>query len=121
MMDHICIRVKDLAASRRFYAGALSGLGYMVLHDFPEWIGMGDGGKAHLWLVGEAPHTSGLHLAFACNDRVTVDAFHRDGLAAGGRDNGEPGLRPQYHANYYGAFLLDPDGNNSEAVYHGGR
>ena len=117
MIDHINIGVADLAASRDFYARTLSPLGYAPMLEGLSGVGFGRDGKPDFWI--SARTVSGpLHIAFAGPDRATVDAFHREGLAAGGRDNGAPGLRPDYHASYYGAFVLDPDGNNIEAVTH---
>lgn len=117
MIDHLGFAVKDLAASKAFYVGALAPLGYGVVMEFPGVVGLGANGKPDFWLSEGAPVT-GLHVAFASADRKTVDAFHAAAIAAGGRDNGKPGLRPQYHPSYYGAFVFDPDGNNIEAVCH---
>jgi catechol 2,3-dioxygenase-like lactoylglutathione lyase family enzyme len=118
MIDHMVIHVRDLEASRRFYGVALSTLGYEIVKSFPEGTGFGPGGKPVFWIATrEGPHT-GVHIAFASPDRGTVDAFYEAAIAAGGRDNGKPGLREHYHADYYGAFVLDPDGNNIEAVCH---
>lgn len=119
MIDHIQLVVRDLAASRRFYEAVLKTL------DIPT----GGAGDDHFWMdelfvsAVDSPAAQGVltgrhHIAFQAKDRATVDAFHSAGLAAGGRDNGGPGERP-YHPGYYAAFLLDPDGNNIEAVYHG--
>jgi catechol 2,3-dioxygenase-like lactoylglutathione lyase family enzyme len=80
--------------------------------------GFGKDGKPDFWIGGEGGLTGIMHVAIAANDRRTVDAFHHAALAAGGKDNGAPGLRPHYHPNYYGAFVLDPDGHNVEAVCH---
>ena len=80
--------------------------------------GFGHSGKPDFWIGGEGDLNKPLHVAIQADDRASVDAFHRAALAAGGRDNGAPGLRPHYHANYYGAFVLDPDGHNIEAVCH---
>ena len=116
MIDHIVIGVSDLAASKSFYEQALAPLGYVTIMEFPGVAGMGVGGKPDFWLRqtdGQEP----AHVAFA-TDRPTVDAFHAAALAAGGRDNGGPGVREGYHPHYYGAFVLDPDGHNVEAVCH---
>ena len=125
MLDHVGISVHDLARSRAFYLAALAPLGYRLLMEVNPpgghcYLGLGiiGSGKPDFWL-GEAPVATGhLHLAFAAKDRASVDAFYAAALAAGGRDNGAPGLRPHYHPNYYGAFVLDPDGRNIEAVCH---
>ena len=120
MIDHLIIGVRDLAASRAFYAQALAPLGIGVLFEHPtSGTGFGTGGKPGFFLASRTP-SGPLHLAFASPDRAGVDAFHQAAIAAGATDNGAPGLRPNYHASYYGAFVLDPDGNNLEAVCHGG-
>ena len=117
MLDHITLHVADLERSKRFYAAALAPLGYTVMMEFPGVAGLGADGKPDFWL-GQGTATHALHIAFAAEERSTVDAFHRAAVAAGARDNGAPGLRPQYHSHYYGAFVFDPDGNNVEAVCH---
>jgi catechol 2,3-dioxygenase-like lactoylglutathione lyase family enzyme len=114
--------VRYLPASRRFYEAALAPLGFDLLHSDEGQAGFGLRGRDRsaddFWVMaGDAPHT-GIHVAFAAPDRAAVDAFHAAALASGGRDNGAPGLRPEYHAGYYAAFVLDPDGNNVEAVCH---
>lgn len=126
MLDHIGFKVADLARSRAFYEAALKPLGIgLVMEVTAEQtgagahLGFGAQQKPFFWLGEEAPALSGgLHVAFRAPDRATVDAFYRAALAAGGRDNGPPGLRPYYHPDYYGAFVLDPDGHNVEAVCH---
>ena len=119
MVDHIGLSVSDLGRSQRFYARALAPLGYTVQAEYAgEAVGFGDTGRPTFWLgAGKAPGT-GTHVAFTAPDRATVRRFHAAALEAGGRDNGAPGLRPQYHAQYFGAFALDPDGHNIEAVCH---
>jgi catechol 2,3-dioxygenase-like lactoylglutathione lyase family enzyme len=118
MLDHITLHVSDYARSKRFYESALAPLGYTVMMEFGgAFAGLGADGKPDFWIAHAEP-AKPLHIAFASRDRATVDAFHRAALAAGARDNGAPGLRPQYHPNYYGAFVFDPDGNNIEAVCH---
>jgi catechol 2,3-dioxygenase-like lactoylglutathione lyase family enzyme len=134
MIDHMTFRVADMARSKAFYLAALAPLGYTLgfeqrfgdeqvvglAHPDPAAPG---GSRIDTWLVdGPSPHgadiTTGCHLCWTAPDRAAVDAFHAAALAAGGRDNGAPGLRPHYHPHYYGAFVLDPDGNNIEAVCH---
>jgi catechol 2,3-dioxygenase-like lactoylglutathione lyase family enzyme len=114
-IDHMGIGVSDLAASRAFYAGALAPLGYEVLRERDGAVGLGTDGKTSLWLFSDRPVVTGQHIAFA-TDRAGVDAFHPAALAAGGRDNGGPGPRPNYSDTYYAAFAYDPDDNNIEAV-----
>ena len=119
MIDHVSVKTSDRQASRRFYERSLAPLGYEVLREYHDGqvVGMGVRGKPDFWF--SAGESSGpIHLAFSASDRATVDAFHAAALAAGGKDNGAPGLRPEYHAGYYGAFALDPDGNNVEVVFH---
>ncbi|HEU4664220.1 MAG TPA: VOC family protein [Dokdonella sp.] len=125
MIDHVGFAVGDFARSRAFYVQALAPLGYAPVMDVTkeqsggyEGTGFGRPGRPQFWIgTGEARGGS-THVAFAAETRAAVDAFHRAALAAGGRDNGAPGLRPHYHANYYGAFVFDPDGHNIEAVCH---
>jgi catechol 2,3-dioxygenase-like lactoylglutathione lyase family enzyme len=117
MIDHMSITVSNLAASKRFYAAALKPLGYTLMMEYGEQAaGLGEGGKPDFWLSPGEPKPS--HIAFRSPDRATVDAFHAAAIAAGARDNGAPGVRAQYHPGYYGAFILDPDGYNVEAVCH---
>ncbi len=118
MMDHIVVRVRDLDASRRFYVEALAPLGYRIVKEVGPYVGFGDGTKSDFWLGRGEPVTAAVHVAFGCGSRSGVDAFYARALKAGGRDNGAPGVRPLYHPDYYGAFVLDPDGNNIEAVCH---
>jgi catechol 2,3-dioxygenase-like lactoylglutathione lyase family enzyme len=117
MIDHVSMHVSNPERSKRFYAAALAPLGYRVSMEFPGVAGLGAGGKPDLWLA-EGRAGEPIHVAVLSERRDGVDAFHRAALAAGGRDNRAPGLRPQYHPTYYGAFALDPDGNNVEAVCH---
>jgi catechol 2,3-dioxygenase-like lactoylglutathione lyase family enzyme len=116
VIDHIVVNVKDLAASRRFYDQALAPLGYRLIKEFPGGIGFGLGARADFWMMQREPRSTEVHVAFHCGTRSLVDAFHAAAVRAGGRDNGAPGVRARYHAAYYGAFVLDPDGNNIEAV-----
>ena len=116
MFDHVTIRVSDFEASKRFYTTVLAALGHELSWEdaerqLAEW---GDFSIAH----DRKPSTENVHVAFAAGSRDEVDAFHRAALEAGFRDNGAPGERAEYHPGYYGAFVLDPDGNNIEAVYH---
>ena len=121
VIDHVIIGVRDLAASRAFYERALAPLGIGFVLEHPtSGLGLGREGKPFFFIAERAP-SAPVHIAFAAGDPTAVDAFHREALAAGGKDNGRPGLRPQYHAAYYGAFVLDPDGNNIEAVCHDAR
>lgn len=120
MYDHIGLKVQDLDASVRFYSAALAALGHGLCSRDAGSAGLGPAGAPALWLYPAAgPARAGVHVAFRATDRAAVDRFHRDGIAAGGRDNGAPGLRLDYAPTYYGAFLLDPDGNNVEAVCMG--
>ena len=119
MFDHVGLNVADLATSRRFFEEALEPLGYWVVRDFSEYGAVGFGTEAdkpEFWVGARDPRGTGTHVAFAAVDRATVDGFHAAALAAGGSDNGQPGIRHEYDPSYYGAFVLDPDGNNIEAV-----
>ncbi len=118
MIDHVGLGVSDLAQSRAFYQQALAPLGYQLLIEGDGSFGFGHNGTPDLFVHINRPLSGPTHVAMASPDRATVDAFHAAGLAAGGRDNGAPGLRPHYHPEYYGAFVLDPDGNNVEVVNH---
>jgi len=125
MIDHTGVVVSDFDRSKRFYQAALGAIGYQLLLEFPAAVtgstdvaGFGEPGKPDFWLSRGTPNQPPVHVAFRVQDRATVDAFYNAAMAAGGRDNGEPGLRPHYHPNYYGAFVLDPDGHNIEAVCH---
>jgi catechol 2,3-dioxygenase-like lactoylglutathione lyase family enzyme len=113
MYDHIGLRVKDLETAVRFFRETLQPLGY-VLDD--SGTGFGPKGAPGLWLHAGSEANGGTHVAFRATDRKAVDRFHAAGLKAGGRDNGKPGLRADYSPTYYAAFLIDPDGNNVEAV-----
>jgi catechol 2,3-dioxygenase-like lactoylglutathione lyase family enzyme len=119
MLDHVGIPVSDFEQSKRFYEQALSPLGYRLIMEPRSGVaGLGRSGKPDFWVFRGEPGRA-VHVAFAADDRASVDAFHEAAIAAGGQDNGRPGLRPEYHPTYYGAFVLDPDGNNVEAVRHG--
>jgi len=117
MIDHIVIPVSDLGRATAFYTPALAAIGAAPIFEFPGTIGYGRDRKPDFWLR-EEPAVAPAHVAFSCADRATVDAFHAAAIAAGGRDNGGPGLREIYHPSYYGAFVLDPDGHNVEGVCH---
>jgi len=124
MIDHTGLNVSDYQKSKAFYVAALAPLGYQVVMELPSSIvpdggmGLGVPPKPDFWVAGGKPNVPPLHVAFRAENRAQVDAFYKAALAAGGRDNGPPGPRPHYHANYYGAFVLDPDGHNIEAVCH---
>lgn len=134
MLDHMTFRVTDIERAKAFYSAALAPLGYSVCFEgnfgmnvlgfaHPD-TSMPDGKRSDVWFVdGPSPYggpraTTGCHLCWAAETRAQVDAFYRAAIGAGGIDNGAPGLRPQYHPNYYGAFVIDPEGNNIEAVCH---
>lgn len=116
-IDHTAMNVTDIDRSRTFYSDALKPLGYSLMFEVGEFLGFGDDQMPSLGIVRREPAGGG-HVALAAPDRATVDAFHDAALAAGGTDNGEPGLREHYHPTYYAAFVKDPDGNNIEAVTH---
>ncbi|MBD9468026.1 VOC family protein [Pseudoxanthomonas sp. PXM01] len=126
MIDHLGIEVADYARSRAFYQDVLATLGHGVVMEVTremtggyEGCGFGPPGRPHFWVGKDSGEPGrGAHIAFTAQNRAQVDAFHAAALAAGARDNGAPGLRPHYHANYYGAFAIDPDGHNIEAVCH---
>jgi catechol 2,3-dioxygenase-like lactoylglutathione lyase family enzyme len=118
VFDHIGLGVSDYDASKRFFLEALAPLGVKIVMEGEHGLGLGAQGKPSLWLFASTVKPVPLHLAFTAESRAQVDAFHAAALAAGGQDNGAPGLRPHYHPNYYGAFVLGPDGHNVEAVCH---
>jgi len=119
MLDHVTIGVRDLERSTAFYDAILRPLGIERLYAEGEiFAGYGMGPKAFFWIGQRDVLQTGTHVAFTAENREIVDEFHRAGINAGGIDNGAPGLRPHYHRNYYGAFILDPDGHNIEAVCH---
>ena len=127
MIDHISIGVTDFERARTFYDAALTPLGYRRVMEFGTSVGYGNGHPT-FWIGvpepspdapgGYSEPAPGVHIAFAARDRAAVDAFFRAATAAGGRDNGGPGVRPHYHPDYYAAFVVDPDGNRIEAVCH---
>ncbi|AJG21593.1 VOC family protein [Cupriavidus basilensis] len=125
MIDHTGVVVSDFAKSRAFYTAALAALGFIKNMELPASVtghtdvaGFGPPEKPEFWISNGTPNQPPLHIAFRADSRSQVDAYYKAALAAGGRDNGAPGLRPHYHPNYYGAFVLDPDGHNIEAVCH---
>jgi catechol 2,3-dioxygenase-like lactoylglutathione lyase family enzyme len=126
MIDHTGVSISDPVRGRRFYEQALAPLGYVLIMEVPDHVtgsgapaaGFGRDGKPDFWIGGEGGLEKPVHIAILAEDRATVDAFYTAALAAGGRDNGAPGVRAHYHPNYYGAFVLDPDGHNIEAVCH---
>src|SRR4051812_49437656 len=115
MLDHFAIGVRDLAASRAFYEEALSPLGYGVVMERDDRVALGPPARPIFWLVDRGP-TAGIHIAFQAADRERVDAFHAAALAAGGSDNGPPGLPLEDHAPYYGAVIPHPDGQKAQAL-----
>ena len=117
ILDHLTLPVVDLEASKRFFRQALAPLGIGIVVEFDRVVAFGRNGKGELWLAGGEGRPP-LHIAFAARTRAEVDAFHAAALAAGARNNGAPGLRPAYHASYYGAFVIAPEGHNVEAVCH---
>ena len=121
MFDHVGFGVSDLAQSKAFFLQALAPLKVALVMEGPYGVGMGQNGKPSLWLHETKGRPAPLHIAFVATSRSEVDAFHQAALAAGGKDNGPPGLRPHYHANYYAAFVIGPDGHNVEAVCHQAR
>jgi len=125
MIDHTGVDISDPKRSLSFYEAALAPLGYRVIMEVPKEhtggvvvLGMGVPPKPDFWLHEGTPQKPRVHVAFRAEDRATVDAFYRAAMEAGGTDNGPPGTRPHYHQNYYGAFVLDPDGHNIEACCH---
>jgi len=125
MLDHIGLTASDVARAKAFYDAALEPLGIGVIMQVSAeetgsyaFLGYGSEGRPYFWVGGGPQVTGALHVAFTAKDRATVDAFYAAAMAAGGADNGGPGIRVHYHPNYYGAFVLDPDGHNVEAVCH---
>jgi catechol 2,3-dioxygenase-like lactoylglutathione lyase family enzyme len=126
MIDHIGFPVSDYERAKAFYVKALAPLGYGLIMEVKQLeqpedtpaAGFGANGKPDFWIGGEGKLNKPLHVAILARDRAMVDAFYKAAIAAGGRDNGAPGIRAHYHANYYGAFVRDPDGHNIEAVCH---
>ncbi len=127
-IDHLSLNVTDYARARAFYDKALAPLGITMIMEFGNVCGYGRGNKPDFWIGGgkadfqsdeQVRRPTPVHVALAARSREEVDAFYKAAIEAGGKDNGAPGVRPQYHPGYYGAFVLDPDGHNIEAVIHG--
>ncbi len=125
MIDHTGIIVRDYSLSRDFYLSTLGAIGYELMNEIPASVtghtdvaGFGEAGKPDFWISKGSPNKPPTHIAFRVTSRALVDAFYHAAIKAGGRDNGPPGLRPHYHPDYYGAFVLDPDGHNIEEVCH---
>ncbi len=118
IIDHIGLAVGDYGKSKEFFAKALAPLGITLIAEVAGWAGFGRSGKPEFWFGTHSQPAAAMHIAFAAENRQQVRAFYQAALAAGGVDNGAPGIREIYHPNYYGAFVLDPDGHNIEAVCH---
>jgi catechol 2,3-dioxygenase-like lactoylglutathione lyase family enzyme len=118
MLDHIGLDVSDINRSKAFYVHALKPLGYEIFMEWDKWLGFAIDGKPDFWLKQGIQTKPGIHIAFRARNRLLVDKFYGAALAAGGTDNGAPGIREIYHPHYYGAFVLDPDGHNIEVVCH---
>jgi len=118
VIDHAGMSVSDIAKSKAFYRAALAPLGYAIIMEWGPYAGFGVPPKPDFWIGQGSPNAPPIHIAFRADSRAQVDAFYKAAIAAGGKDNGPPGPRPHYHQNYYGAFVLDPDGQNVEAVCH---
>jgi catechol 2,3-dioxygenase-like lactoylglutathione lyase family enzyme len=125
MIDHTGISVRDIKKSKAFYTRALAPIGYTLLAEFPASVtgssdvaGFGVAPRPDFWIASGTSNVPPIHVAFRVENRRLVDEFHKAAMAAGGRDNGGPGVRAHYHPNYYGAFVLDPDGHNVEVVCH---
>lgn len=121
MIDHITLAVSNYEVSKNFYTAALKPLQYELIMEWEMFGGFGVAGKPDFWIAAKDSTLvpKGFHVAFRANSKEEVDAFYKAAMEAGGRDNGAPGPRPQYHDEYYGAFVFDPDGHNVEAVFHG--
>jgi catechol 2,3-dioxygenase-like lactoylglutathione lyase family enzyme len=126
MLDHLGFPVSNLLVSKEFYVAALAPLGFGIQIEVSAertggeaHVGFGPAGRPQFWIGTGGASGARIHVAFVAKDRAAVDAFYWAALAAGGRDNGAPGIRAHYHPDYYGAFVLDPDGHNVEAVCHG--
>jgi catechol 2,3-dioxygenase-like lactoylglutathione lyase family enzyme len=118
IFDHITLAVDDFDNSKKFFSKALLPLGIEVIVEFDQAAGLGRSGKPQFWLARQAVAQKPMHIAFAADTRAQVTAFHAQAVAAGGTDNGAPGIRKNYHPNYFAAFVISPDGHNVEAVCH---
>jgi catechol 2,3-dioxygenase-like lactoylglutathione lyase family enzyme len=118
LFDHVTLIVRDVSRTRFFYEEALKPFGVSVVQSSQGPLGFVTDGRGDFWIREGEPDAALMHVAFGARDRATVDEFHRAAVLAGGTDNGPPGLRPQYGPGYYAAYVLDPDGNNVEAVFH---
>lgn len=120
MFDHLSLKVKNFEAALSFYSAALAPLGYGCVQftDDGRAAGFGRGKVLQFWISEDARPSTAVHFAFSADDHKAVDSFYEKAMAAGGRDNGQPGIRNRYHDSYYAAFILDPDGNNVEVVCH---
>jgi catechol 2,3-dioxygenase-like lactoylglutathione lyase family enzyme len=118
VIDHITLAVSDYAQSKQFFTQALAPLGIQLVMEVEGWAGFGKDGKPELWFGTHNEAQRPLHIAFVAGSREQVRAFYQAAIAAGGKDNGPPGIREIYHPNYYGAFVIGPDGHNIEAVCH---
>jgi catechol 2,3-dioxygenase-like lactoylglutathione lyase family enzyme len=118
IIDHIGFGISNYEASKRFFTSALAPLGIELVKEVQGWAGFGKSGKPELWFGERTEKTAPIHIAFIAENREQVRAFYSAALDAGGKDNGAPGIREIYHPNYYGAFVIGPDGHNIEAVCH---
>lgn len=116
IFDHIVLSVRDIAKSKEFYSTALLPIGIMLIREVDGCVGYGNNNKPSLWICSDPIIQHPMHIAFVAPDRKAIDLFHVAALSAGGKDNGKPGIREQYHADYYAAYIIDPDGHNIEAV-----
>ncbi|MFT5114278.1 MAG: catechol 2,3-dioxygenase-like lactoylglutathione lyase family enzyme [Parasphingorhabdus sp.] len=118
LIDHIGVAISDYERSKEFYLKALAPLNIGLVVEIQGWAGFGGNGKTDFWFGPDDTVQSPMHIAFVAESREKVEQFYTAAIAAGARDNGKPGVRPEYHRNYYGAFVIDPDGHNIEAVCH---
>ena len=118
MIDHIGVAVSDYEVSKAFYSKALAPLGIGLIVEVQGWSGFGANDKAEFWFGPDEQAQTPMHLAFRASSTEAVDQFYQAAIEAGAQDNGKPGMREMYHPNYYGAFVIDPDGHNLEVVCH---